>query len=267
MVAVNCGALAPSLLEAQLFGHVRGAFSGAIRDEQGFVRSADGGTLFLDEVGELPKPAQTTLLRVLQEGEVVPVGSTRPVTADVRVISATHTALTGEQATFRPDLFARLAGFVFQLPPLRDRIEDLGIALANMLAIRAPAGGRGMTLAPDLGARLLRHSWPLNFRELQQALYAALALADDGVLKVKHFPALASTRPPLRSAPPAPAEAGEAFSDEEERLRISVIARLREHNGNVAAVARALGKERMQVHRWMRRFGIDPSSFRSKGGV
>ena len=258
LVPINCGALPQSLVEAHLFGHVKGAFSGAARDEPGFVRSADGGTLFLDEIGELSPASQTALLRVLQDGEVTPVGSTRSTRVDVRVVSATHRTLSGDGAgAFRPDLFARLAGFTFRLPPLRERIEDLGGILADLLAAHAPAGGRDVTLTPELGRALVRHSWPLNVRELQQALSAALALADDGVLRPRHFPRLAPPPPAARTEPMKG-----ALDDESERLRVAVIARLEEHQGNVTAVARAMGKAPMQVHRWMKRFGIDPSAFR-----
>ena len=126
-VAVNCGALPATLLEAQLFGHVRGAFSGASSDAQGFLRSADGGTLFLDEVGDLPGASQVAFLRALQEGEVVPVGAVRPVPVDLRVVAATHHRLDDlvSAGQFRSDLYARLAGFVFSLPPLRARRQDV----------------------------------------------------------------------------------------------------------------------------------------------
>ncbi|MCA9637850.1 MAG: sigma 54-interacting transcriptional regulator, partial [Myxococcales bacterium] len=187
-VAVNCGAIAPTLLESQLFGHVRGAFSGAIRDEPGFVRAADGGTLFLDEVAELPAPAQATLLRVLQQSEVVPVGATRPIRVDVRVLSATHQPLEawmGDER-FRRDLYARLAGFTHRLPPLRERLDDLGILLAALLSRRPDA--RPIQLRPEVVQAFLDHAWPLNVRELEQALTAAVALSPDGVIRLEDLP-------------------------------------------------------------------------------
>jgi DNA-binding NtrC family response regulator len=263
LVAINCGALPQSLVEGQLFGHAKGAFSGATRDEPGFVRSAHRGTLLLDEVGELPKQSQTTLLRVLQEGEVIPIGSSRVTKVDIRVLSATHRSLAGDDSGFRPDLFARLAGFTFRLPSLAERIEDLGVAVADILANHG--GCDAVTLTRDLGRRLLQHRWPLNFRELQQSLCAALALTNDGALRTSHFPALhaAAAGGPLapspRTAVPAPVR-----SDEDERLRMVVIAHLREHQGNLRAVTRAMGKAPMQIHRWIKRFGIDPKAYRNR---
>jgi transcriptional regulator of acetoin/glycerol metabolism len=258
-VPVNCGALTPSLLEAQLFGHVKGSFSGADRDEIGFIRSAEGGTLFLDEVGELPRQSQAALLRVLQDGVVTPVGSTRATRADVRVVSATNRDLQADEQ-FRPDLFARLSGFSFQVPPLRERMLDLGVILADLLAGH-PSGSQ-VTLAPELGMRMLRHGWPYNVRELHQALNAAMALANDGVLRAKQFPILG----PTAAAAPGRAAIEEppcrALSDEDRRLRMVLIERLRENQGNVAAVARSMSKASVQIHRWMKRFGIDPDNFR-----
>src|SRR6185437_8522922 len=128
-VAVNCGGLSPQLVEGLLFGHVKGSFSGALRDEPGFVRASDGGTLFLDEIGDLPAPSQAALLRVLETREVVPVGSTKAVSVELRVVSATLKSAD----SLRPDLRARLAGFTHHLLPLRERIEDLGVVLAELL--------------------------------------------------------------------------------------------------------------------------------------
>jgi len=271
LTAVNCGALSPTLSDAQLFGHTRGAFSGAARDELGFVRSADGGTLFLDEIGELPAAAQALLLRVLQESEVVPVGTSRPVKVDLRVVSATLQNLQSGELPFRTDLYARLAGVTFRIPPLRERIDDLGLLVADLLRALAPDRADRITIAPDVARRMLAHAWPRNVRELRQALQTALVLADDGVLSARCFPDLLApgTEPEARaslspSAPPPPEGASAATSDEDERLRILVITRLQEHRGNVTAVARAMNKAPMQIHRWMRRFAIDPNAFRSR---
>src|SRR5262249_4252107 len=131
-IAVNCGAIPENLVEGQLFGHVRGAFSGALKDEPGLVRAAQGGTLLLDEIGDLPASSQAALLRVLQESEVRPVGSTQTVKVDVRIIAATHRPLESliKGNAFRHDLYARLAGFRFELAPLRKRKVDLGLLIA-----------------------------------------------------------------------------------------------------------------------------------------
>jgi DNA-binding NtrC family response regulator len=260
MISINCGALPQSLVEAQMFGHVKGAFSGATRDEPGFVRAAHEGTLFLDEVGDLSTSSQTTLLRTLQDGEVIPIGSSRATTVDVRIISATHRPLDDEGVGFRSDLLGRLAGFTLRLLPLRERVEDIGLALADILAAHAPRGGAGVTLSPELGRQLLQHGWPQNFRELQQAVCAALALASGGALASRYFPPFREEK--RRTKPPPPSHS--SMRDEDERLRIAVIAQLRDHQGNVRAVARSLGKAPMQIHRWMKKFGIDPNSFRGE---
>jgi transcriptional regulator with PAS, ATPase and Fis domain len=261
LVAVNCGAIPETLAESQLFGHLKGAFSGAVRDEKGFVRSADGGTLFLDEIGDLPAPSQAALLRVLQEGEVVPVGATRPVQVDIRVVSATHQPLDAmvESGKFRKDLFARLAGFSHELPALCDRKMDLGQILGSLIGDdTAPSGT--IRFRPDAARALVRYDWPLNVRELKQALAASSVLAEAGLIALEDLPA------PVAAAASAPWEAHDAAGDAgDEALRQEVIAKLKAAKGNVTQVAREMGKARQQVQRWVRRFGIDPEAFRDEG--
>jgi transcriptional regulator with AAA-type ATPase domain len=260
-VAVNCGALPASLVEALLFGHRRGAFSGAIRDERGFVRAADGGTLFLDEIGDLALPSQAVLLRVLQEREVVPIGETQPTRVDVRVVAATHRPIqTLAQAEgFRSDLLGRLAGYTFVAPSLRERKEDMGLLVADMLA-RLRSNAPDVTLAPAAVRALLAHAWPRNVRELEQALAASLELMDGEVLGRAHLPAsidASPAAPPPGSAPP-PAPRGTKVSAAE-------LARLmEEHEGNVAAVARALSKAPLQVRRWLKEYGLDANDYRRR---
>ena len=260
-VAVNCGAIPATLVESQLFGHVKGAFSGAVRDELGFVRAAHGGTLFLDEIADLPKPSQAALLRVLQEGEVTPVGTTQPIKVDLRVIAATHQPLEElvERGDFRRDLFARIAGFVIALPALRERRDDLGVLVAAILPKIARERARTITFAPEVGRALASHSWPLNIRELERCIATAVALATDGQIKLPHLP-----RTVVRGGKAANVSAPSAASpaDPDERLRMDLLGQLSRHHGNLAAVARAMGKAPMQVHRWCRRFGIDPRPFR-----
>ncbi len=269
-VAVNCGGIAPQLLEAELFGHRKGAFSGATEDRPGYVRAADRGTLFLDEIGDLPSAAQAALLRVLQERAVVPVGESTPVAVDFRLCAATHRDLAArvEAGEFRADLHARLLGATFVLPPLRDRRGDLGLLIRRLLA-REP-GGDQMTLTPAAAYALLRHDWPLNVRELERTLAAAVARAGRGPIDVGHLP-------PHVAAPPAssleddgaavdgpagrPAGAG-AGAEDDEVLRATLVEALTRHGGNVTAVARDLGKHREQVNRWVRRFAIDLDGFR-----
>ncbi|MBL8627568.1 MAG: sigma 54-interacting transcriptional regulator [Myxococcales bacterium] len=246
-VAVNCGALPESLVEGELFGARKGAFSGATHDRPGLVRAADHGTLFLDEIAELRAPSQAALLRVLQEREVLPLGDTTPVAVDVRVVAATHRRLDQRVAdgAFRDDLYARLNGYAIELPPLRARREDLGLLVRALLARRP--GGAQATLSPAAARLLFAYAWPHNVRELEKTIASALALAPDRPIGVDDLP------PAVRRgvvAPPAPPE-------DDDALRARLVALLAEHQGNVAAVARALGKERMQIHRWAKRLGID----------
>src|SRR5207244_11071980 len=170
--AINCAAIAQTLLESELFGCRRGAFSGATEGRPGLFRAADGGTLFLDEIADLPMLAQAALLRVLQESEVLPVGATRPVHVDVRVVAAAQRDLRSLAAAgrFRPDLLARLDAFTVALPPLRERREDLGLLCAALLRRLAPDRCERLRLEPDAARALLHHAWPLNVRELELSL-------------------------------------------------------------------------------------------------
>ena len=190
MVAVNCGAIASSLMESELFGHERGAFSGALTDRKGWIRSADGGTLFLDEVAELPMPSQAALLRAIQENEVVPVGSSLAIDVDVRVIAATHQDLSArvERGEFRRDLYARLTGFELRLPALRNRMQDLGLIVGGIVGELAGSGGSRVSFARDAARALFAYDWPLNVRELRHALATALAVADDCHICIEHLP-------------------------------------------------------------------------------
>jgi DNA-binding NtrC family response regulator len=251
--AVNCAAIAPTLLESELFGSRKGAFSGATEDRPGLIRAADRGTLFLDEIAELPLPAQAALLRFLQESEVVPVGATRPVRADVRVVAAAQRDLRSlvGAGKFRVDLLARLDAFTVRLPPLRERREDLGLLVAALLRKLAPDRCERLRFAPDAARALFRYPWPLNVRELELALATALAICGEGPLEVVHLPEAVR----FGSVPPEqPASA--------DRLREVLVALLQQHRGNVAEVARVFGKGRMQVHRWARRYDLDLESFR-----
>jgi DNA-binding NtrC family response regulator len=253
-VAINCGALPGTLIEGELFGHKKGAYTGAEGERAGLVRSADGGTLFLDEIAELPPSSQAALLRVLQEGEVVPLGSDRPIKVDVRIVTATHKQLDGEVNAnrFRADLRARLLGVGVALPALRDRREDLGLLVTTLLD--RLAGGREIAFVADTVAALYAHTWPLNIRELERALAAALAVARDRI-EVDHLPA--QLRAGDSAKPPAAAAVDPATLTADDRvLKDSLSAAIDKHAGNLAAVARELGKDRTQIRRWMKRFGL-----------
>ena len=255
--AVNCAAIAPNLVESELFGHKKGAFTSAVDEHPGAVRSAHRGTLLLDEIGDLPLPAQAALLRVLQENEVLPVGSSRTVPVDLRVVAATNRDLDqlATEQRFRADLLARLSGYRCTLPPLRERREDFALLSAAVLeSARAP----GLTFSVEAARALLSYPWPLNVRELEKCLTAAAVLAEGGQVELDHLPEAVRAAPKAAQAP-APAESHEG---PDAQRREEILKLMQEHGGNVTAVARAMGKARTQVQRWLRRFRIDPLSFR-----
>jgi transcriptional regulator with PAS, ATPase and Fis domain len=246
-VAINCGSIPRELIQSELFGNVKGAFSGATGNS-GYVRDAHQGTLLLDEIVASPPEVQVALLRVLQEKVVVPVGSTRPVPVDVRFVAAAQRPLAEAVAsgTFRKDLQGRLEAFVFELPPLRDRVEDLGILVASCLRAAGVTAKDNPRLTPEAALRLLKYDWPLNVRELAHSIERAWARAKGGLIDESELP-----------RPKAPAAAGGAS------LKDQLITHLRTTRGNVAETARRMGRARPLVHRWIKRFGIDPDSFRS----
>jgi DNA-binding NtrC family response regulator len=270
--AVNCAAIPANLLESELFGYKRGAFSGADRDKMGIVRAADGGTLFLDEIGDMPPEAQAKLLRVIQSKEVVPLGATAAERVDVRIVCATHRDLHKLQAagTFRGDLYARLNEYNLLLPPLRERKEDI-YALCRALLERHGRPKLGMSF--PFMTSLLHYDYPFNVRELEAFIKRGCALCDGVELDTQHLPdeikdlmkeygvrkpAAANAAGAANAASVAAAPAAAAHVPTEAELRASLV----QHRGNIAAVGREFGKERMQVHRWMKRFGIDPEEYR-----
>lgn len=264
-VALNCGALTKSLAESELFGHVKGSFSGAVADAPGFVRSAHGGTLLLDELADLDRAVQPTLLRVLQEREVVPVGSARPHRVDVRFISTSPHRLEElvVRGELRADLHARLSAFTYAAPLLCERREDLGLLLAALLKRHGVSASTAPRLSSELGLRLLQHTWPLNVRELEQALLRGLALSSDGVISAAQMPTSSLPEPSSASAKAAAVgNKARVLTAKDERLREQLLHELKSAGGNVADVARKLGKARMQLHRWMKRLAIDPEAFR-----
>src|SRR5918912_564196 len=190
-VVFNCVALTETLIEAELFGHERGAFTGAVRKRDGRFKAADGGTLFLDEVAELPLPAQAKLLRVLQEGTFEPLGTNTTVKVDVRVVSATHRNLRARitDGQFREDLFYRINVIEIPLPPLRDRPGDLSALLQHFLQRFTPKGRALPTVSPAAWAALARHNYPGNVRELSHAIEHAVVLSGGGEIALHHLPA------------------------------------------------------------------------------
>jgi DNA-binding NtrC family response regulator len=260
-VAINCGAVAETLMASELFGVRRGAFSGANTDRVGLFRAADGGTLLLDEIGEMPEQAQVALLRVLQERQVLPVGETTPVDIDVRVIAATHRdlRLMVQLKSFRDDLLGRLAGVIVHLLPLRERREDLAFMVARSLdENHAPDH---VSFSVEAAASLFARPWRRNGRELHQVLSAALAT---GVTRIEraHLSGLDDEPPeptpgPRAAVSPEPAaQAAEEPTAEQPADAASLEALLDAHGGNLSAVARALSTSRTQVARLMERFGV-----------
>lgn len=196
-LAVNCGALTESLAEAELFGHEKGAFTGAITRKPGLVETAQGGTLFLDEIGDVPLAMQVKLLRLIESSTYRRVGSVETCHANFRLIAATHKPLEKmmETGEFRQDLYYRISAFPIHLPPLRNRVEDIGL-LANSFLQRGGAGKRRLTLDPEALARLQQYPWPGNIRELRNALERASLFADDGVIRAVHLPQACAALPP-----------------------------------------------------------------------
>jgi transcriptional regulator with GAF, ATPase, and Fis domain len=255
LTPVNCGALPRSLFEAELFGFKKGSFSGAIEDRAGLIAASHRGTLFLDEVAELPLDGQAALLRVLQEREVLAIGTTRAQPVDLRLISATHRNLEAAVASgqFRADLHARLGGFKLVLPPLRERREDLGLIVQALLARLAP--GTQRVLSHAAARALFSRPWPGNVRELERALQLATVMSGDATLEL-------ADEPEVPPPPPVPPPRPPRLRTRDHGRRAELERLLREHHGNVAAVARALGKAREQVHRWIKRAGLDSDQFR-----
>jgi transcriptional regulator with PAS, ATPase and Fis domain len=256
-IGINCGALPEALVESQLFGHKRGAFSGADRENPGLVVSADKGTLFFDEIGDLPLAAQAKLLRVLQEKQVLPLGATRPIDVDLRICTATHRDIHEmvEKGTFREDLFSRISGFTLKLPSLRERRQDFGLLINNIFQRVGRTPGDGLKFTPSAVRELLQYEWPRNIRELEKALETALVLANDKPIDLEHLP------PTLRKA--TGRAAGQTHETPEARQQRLVLL-LRQHNGSISAVARALGKDRVQIRRWLRQCDVNPMLYRSR---
>lgn len=256
-VAVNCAAIAPTLLESELFGHRKGAFSGATENRLGHVRSADGGTLFLDEIGDMPLQAQGALLRVLQEREVVAVGASTAVRVDIRVVAATHRNLDDlvVQGGFRADLRARLLGVAIDLPPLRARMEDIGV-LTSTLICRHFATARPLSL--EAARALVACAYVGNVRELDRRIAAAAGLAGGGSIGAASLlfdreGSLPFGRPPEVARH---AVAVEELSTTDAERRTWLLGLLEKHGWNVSAVARATGKGRTQIQRWMLRYQL-----------
>lgn len=253
-LSINCGALPESLLESELFGHARGAFTGAVSDKQGLLEAAGGGTLFLDEIGETTPATQVKLLRALQEREVIPVGSTQAVPVDVRILAATNRDLEEEirRGTFRSDLFYRLNVIALHLPPLRERRDDVPLLIRWFLGRMAGDGE-----PPEIDDEALRllgeHDWPGNVRELENALEHALIVARGAPIAPRHLPQRVRESPPARvvsDAPPA-----NPSMEVIERAYIAWV--LQAEGGNKTRAAEVLGIDPSTLYRKLNRYRID----------
>jgi two-component system response regulator AtoC len=273
MVRVNSGALTPSLLESELFGHVKGSFTGAIEDRPGLFALADGGTLFLDEVGELAIETQVKLLRVLETGEFTPVGGREMRTANVRLVAATNRDLATmvKAGTFREDLYYRLAVIPIHLPPLRERREDVPLLAGHLLARHAVKLRRGVTgFTPEALAAMRSHTWPGNVRELDNRIQRGVALTSEGLIPPGHLfadigagghetPIEAPTTRHRRSGLTASIERGAPIDIIRELERIErelVEAALRKTGDNLTEAAGLLGLSFRQIRYKVRQLGL-----------
>jgi transcriptional regulator with PAS, ATPase and Fis domain len=270
LVAVNCAALPEALAEGELFGYRRGAFTGADRASPGFFRSAGGGTLLLDEVSDLPLPLQAKLLRVLQEGEVQPLGETRPVPVDVRIVVASQQPLMDavKQGRFRPDLLARLDGITVRLPPLRQRKEDVPHLFSHML--RELTAGRAPAVEGDVVERLCIHDWPFNVRELVQLVRQLLVLhPGESLLRASHLPGRIASRAgdsahgKAANKAAARVESSAVATGEAVELPALLVA-LRASGGNVARASAMLGITRQRAYRLMEGHAVDLDAIREQ---
>ncbi|MCB9538722.1 MAG: sigma 54-interacting transcriptional regulator [Myxococcales bacterium] len=258
-VAQNCSALPENLLESELFGHMRGAFTGADRDKKGLFELADRGTIFLDEIAEMPVQLQAKLLRVLQEGEIWPLGAPRPKRVDVRVVSATHQDLEAmvKAGTFRQDLFYRLHVFPIRLPPLRERRDDIGVLARHFLARYGKEFGRPTNgFTPEALARLKAYHWPGNVRELQNELQRVLIQRTEGdLVLVEDLSPRILGETSLVDDPRVPRGTLKEMMDAVERVLLARA--LREHDNNKTRAAETLGITREGLHKKLGRFGMN----------
>jgi len=257
-VAVNCGAIPGELLESELFGHARGAFTGAVQAHKGLFQAADGGTLFLDEIGDMPVPLQVKLLRALQEGEVRPVGATQAIPVDVRVISATHRDLDAARATglFREDLYYRLNVVTLRLPSLAERREDIPLLATHFLRKLAERYRKPVpSLAPDALAALVAAPWPGNVRQLQNLLEQAVALATTTVIPASV----------VQGALREDASALTPFEEARKSFERDYLVRLLKiTGGNVTQAAQLAKRNRTEFYKLLQRHRLEPAMFKEK---
>jgi transcriptional regulator with PAS, ATPase and Fis domain len=251
-VALNCGALPETLLESELFGHVKGAFTGASVNRKGLFEEADGGTVFLDEIGEMTPGLQVKLLRTLQDGEVRAVGSTQPITVDTRVVAATNQNLDVlmRQGRFREDLFYRLNVIAFAIPPLRERREDIPLLVEHFLDRFNRKQGRALRLEDDALQLLLGHPWPGNVRELEHALERMVILGEGDTITIDDLPSRIANRGEAELGAPS---RGSLADTEKAHIREM----LERHGWNYSRTADALGISRTTLWRKLKEYGFN----------
>ena len=269
-VAVNCAAIPETLIESELFGYEAGAFTGArVKGKRGLIEQADGGTLFLDEIGDMPMVLQARLLRVLAESEVLRIGAVKPVSVNIRVLSASHRNLIGlvKEGKFREDLFYRLTGATLQLPPLRER-QDIDWLVERLLQAMSDSKDEKVLVSQKARQALRSYDWPGNIRELNNALQFALAFCPGHLLELAHFPDKVSSRArdgslaDVASHDVAPDDPIPRFHPTERTKETRLAELLVRHRWNVSAVARHLGVDRSTVHRRMKKAGLIPPNRR-----
>ena len=261
-VIVDCAALPETLMGNELFGHERGAYTGADRKQPGLFAAANKGTIFLDEIGELPLNAQAVLLRVLQDGSYRPYGSVRQMNTDVRVIAATNRDLQEAvvQKSFRLDLYHRIGSAVLQMPPLRSRIADIPLLFRHFMKELTPSDVGEMEVSPAVMSRLLRHGWEGNVRELENRLRAAIALASNGQVTVENiFPEEVEGTDRSNEIQSLRTVRTGTTKDTEGQYLENI---LRETNGNVSKAAEIVGVHRTHLYKLLRIHGISPSQYR-----
>ena len=260
-VAINCGALAETLLESQLFGHRKGAFTGAIEDHEGVFQAAHGGTLFLDEIAEIPPSLQVKFLRAIQEKEVTPLGTTRPTKVDARLIAATNVDLDERMRTgrFRADLYYRLNVVSIVMPSLRQRREDIPLLVEHFVVEFSKSYGvEPKRVSPAAMERLTRYDWPGNVRELQNAIERAFALSNAPEIRLEDLPPAVLEVPPEASAADASPEDPLAEPLPLEDLeKVNIANALRRSGGNKNEAARILGIDRQRLYRKIEKYGLE----------
>jgi DNA-binding NtrC family response regulator len=259
-VAVDCGSLVPTLMESELFGYEKGAFTGAIKSKAGLFQAANGGTIFLDEIGELPLEMQAKLLRVLQEKEVRPVGSNDQVSVDVRVIAATNRDLEAAYrgGTFRKDLYFRLNVVTVHLPALRDRRSDIPMLVHHFLDRYAP--GTNLQVTPAAMKSLLQYDWPGNIRELENCIARALTLGDRHIIDVHDLPPAIRTDQGSSPGLSQPENAAISTTALAEMERMTILRVFEQANGDKALAGKMLGISRATLYRKLKRYNIIPKS-------